>query len=194
MPLADARKLVRENPDASDRTRLYVLLMFNCAFTQKDVSDLAPHEVDWQEGQIIRKRSKTRKTQSTPEVKYRLWPETLELLRTHRSPDPTRVLVNIKGKPLRDEWIKPNGKLALRDDIRNAFQRYRKSVGIQTNWPPSIIRKTAANQLEQHPDYKYYVGYFLGHSPQSVKDRYYTTPSTTQFDAALDWLRGQFLG
>jgi hypothetical protein len=44
---------------ATDRTRLYLLLGLNCAMTQQDMSDLHPSEVDWTAGLIRRKRSKT---------------------------------------------------------------------------------------------------------------------------------------
>lgn len=64
---------------ASDRTKLYVLLMLNCGMTQKDIADLLVDEVEWQEGRIIRKRSKTGDCENVPEVNYKLWPETLRL-------------------------------------------------------------------------------------------------------------------
>ena len=65
---------------AKPRMKLYMLLMLNCGMTQKDVSDLNVLEVDWEEGRIIRKRSKTRGNGNVPEVDYRLWPETWDLL------------------------------------------------------------------------------------------------------------------
>ena len=60
--------------DASDRTKLYILLMLNCGMTQKDIADLQVSEVDWREGRIIRKRSKTGDRENVPTVNYKLWP------------------------------------------------------------------------------------------------------------------------
>jgi integrase len=46
--------------NASERTRLYILLALNCGMTQTDVSKLHPSEVDLTAGTITRKRSKTK--------------------------------------------------------------------------------------------------------------------------------------
>ncbi|NTV80798.1 MAG: hypothetical protein HGA24_05170, partial [Candidatus Aminicenantes bacterium] len=59
--------------------------MLNCGMTQKDVSDLLVSEVDWDEGRIIRKRSKTADVENVPVVNYLLWPETIRLLRQERA-------------------------------------------------------------------------------------------------------------
>ena len=69
---------------APDRTKLYILLMLNCGMTQKDIADLAVTEVNWEEGRIKRKRSKTGDCENVPTVNYKLWPETLRLLRQER--------------------------------------------------------------------------------------------------------------
>jgi len=134
-----ARILAVGNAEASERTRLYVLLMLNCGYQQSDIANLAPHEVDWTEGRIIRKRCKTRKNKHAPEVDYKLWPETLALLSQYRSDDPLRVLVSEKGKPLWEEWIRPDGRKALRDDIRNAYRRYCKSLKIEPRPPMKAL-------------------------------------------------------
>lgn len=70
---------------ASDRTKLYILLMLNCGMTQQDISDLRINEVDWDAGTITRKRSKTADRKGVPTVKYSLWPETFRLLRQERA-------------------------------------------------------------------------------------------------------------
>jgi hypothetical protein len=54
--------------EASERMRLFLLLMLNCGFTQKDISDLQDGEVDWTTGRITRKRSKTKRKKNTPLV------------------------------------------------------------------------------------------------------------------------------
>lgn len=83
---------------AVDRTKLYILLMLNCGMTQKDISDLRVEEVDWQEGRIIRKRSKTSKHENVPTVSYLLWQETFRLLRQERNPESKGlVLLNVNS-------------------------------------------------------------------------------------------------
>ena len=65
----------------SRRTKLYLLLMLNAGMYQADVSDLGADEVNWQAGTITRKRSKRWKAVGSMSVTYKLWPETVELLR-----------------------------------------------------------------------------------------------------------------
>ena len=91
---------------ANERTKLFLLLMANCGMTQMDISDLAQSEVDWRQGRIIRKRSKTKKHEDVPTVNYILWPETLSLLKQFRSEDAERVLVNKTGQPLVRDFLK----------------------------------------------------------------------------------------
>jgi len=53
----------------------------NCGMTSKDISDLHPAQVDLDRGTITRKRSKTHEWANVPVVQYRLWAETIRLLR-----------------------------------------------------------------------------------------------------------------
>ena len=41
--------------------------------------------MDWKEGRITRKRSKTSSHEGVPVVSYKLWPETLHLLRSPKN-------------------------------------------------------------------------------------------------------------
>ncbi len=66
------------------RTALYLLLMANCGMYQNDISELGEDEVDFEAGTITRPRSKT---PNGPVVKYKLWPETLVLLKKFRHKD-----------------------------------------------------------------------------------------------------------
>ena len=96
---------------ASQRTLLYILLALNTGATQIDISDLKVEEVDWTEGRIIRRRSKTKDEEHVPVVNYRLWPETFALLKLERATEGDRVLVNANGSPLLCQEIKADGKL-----------------------------------------------------------------------------------
>ena len=100
--------------EATERTRLYALLMLNTGMTGKDISDLDPKEVDWQQGRIIRKRSKTKREKSVPVVNYKLWPETFRLLKKYGNRKGEHVLLNSQGLPLR-RW---EGKARRQDPQR----------------------------------------------------------------------------
>jgi len=100
---------------APGKLRLGLLLMANCGMTQGDVSDLLDTEVDWAEGRVIRRRSKTAGHENVPTVNYKLWPLTWTLLRQYRS-GRERVLLTESGQPYVRKEIR-NGKLVKADDV-----------------------------------------------------------------------------
>jgi integrase len=178
------------------RTGLYLLLMANCGMYQNDVSELGEDEVDFEAGTITRPRSKT---PNGPVVTYKLWPETLALLKKFRNKDKSvlnergsaRVLVTANGKPLVPMSHRA-GRLVRTDNIRSAYRRLLVRLKIEGGKPLKLIRKTSATILGQHPQYKFYAQYFLAHSPGTVADKHYVVPSTEEFFAALDWLRQKY--
>jgi integrase len=172
---------------ATGKLRIALLLMLNCGFTQRDVSDLADAEVNWRDGRIIRKRSKTRGQANVPTVDYTLWPSTLALLQEHRSGG-ERVLVTKSGKPyVSAEMI--DGKVIRSDNFCALFHVFRKRLGFRKSL--KLLRKTSASLLESHPIYGRLTSLFLGHSPASIKDRHYAAVPQALFDEAVVWLGGQ---
>ncbi|HUV66489.1 MAG TPA: hypothetical protein VMW24_21555, partial [Sedimentisphaerales bacterium] len=91
---------MKGNEHTAEKTRLYILLMLNCGFQQSDVADIRQNEVDWEKGRIKRPRNKTKKRKNAQLVDYKLWGDTLALLKKYRSEHPERVLINEKGKAL----------------------------------------------------------------------------------------------
>jgi hypothetical protein len=53
------------------------------------------------------------------------------------------------------------------------------------------MRATAASKLAEHGQYKYWVDYFLGHSPRTIAQQHYVRPTDAEFFEALAWLGGQ---
>jgi integrase len=104
---------------ASERKRLYLLLMLNCGFYPVDIAALKHGEVDWKTGRISRQRSKTRgRSPKVPKVDYLLWRETFKLLREYRSDHPDLVLVNSNGSPLWTE-VEKDGKFNRNNSNRS---------------------------------------------------------------------------
>ncbi|WP_161604353.1 tyrosine-type recombinase/integrase [Roseiconus nitratireducens] len=181
-PYADGelRKLLKAS---SGRSRLYLLLALNCGFTQKDISDLKSPEVDLKKGQITRKRSKTGDHGNVPTVTWRLWPETLALLKEHVSGG-DRVLVNEAGRPLVQE---KDGKRTA-DAVKKAMDRLRTDTKRKDPITFKRFRPTAATKLHEGPHAKF-TQYFLDQSPKSVADQFYVQPNQRQFNEAVSWLR-----
>jgi integrase len=168
---------------------LHLLLMANCGFTQQDVSDLSQDEVDWKAGTITRKRSKTRNHEDCPTVTYRLWPRTFALLEQHRQTSGALVLRTKSGQP----WLtkrQTEGKFNRTDNTKSVYRHLQSRSGVSK--PIKLLRKTSASLLDTHPSYGRYAGYFLAHSPTTIRDKSYVTPSQDQFDAALAWLGAQY--
>lgn len=164
---------------------LHFRLMLNCGFTAKDCNDLRHDEVDWEAGIITRKRSKTARHGNVPVVRYKLWAETFDLLKQHRSEDAEIVLLTHTGK----RWIQtaePGPNWHRSDSIRSCFRNAMKAAGV--NGSVKQLRATAATKLGSHRDYKSYAPYFLGHSPRTVADKHYVVPHEEEFFAALAWL------
>ena len=175
---------------ASERTRLYILLMLNCGMTQKDIADLLHTEVDWQEGRIVRRRSKTKKHRNVPVVSYRLWEETLVLLRQEKSRGTTgRVLTNQNGSPLVFDDVDEQGKSIKCDNVRSAFNRLCKKTSISKSL--TSFKKTSATLLRGNRHYSSLDRVFLGHAPASMSDKHYTKIPQDLLDEAVLWLRDE---
>jgi hypothetical protein len=173
---------------------LHLLLMANCGFNQQDISDLLDTEVVWNADgmaeRIIRKRSKTSDHKTVPVVNYKLWPTTAALLTKWRS-GREQVLRTRSGGP----WKKMeliNGKMTRSDSIvANYHDHANKLGGFQK--PLKGIRKMGATILESHEAYHRFGKLYLGHAPDSVKDRHYAAVPQGPFDEAILWL-GRQLG
>jgi integrase len=193
--------------NSKENMRLYLLLFLNCGMTQGDVSDIHPSEFDVQSRTITRKRSKTKNCENVPTVTYPLWKSTFDLLVKHKSSDPDRLLLNSRGKPLKQEHLNERGRLVRDDYIALAFRRYVAELRragvvdccsvatrqpIDCNKPPEVFRKTGANLIRGAYG-KEFSNLYLGHSPRDVQDASYSRPSQAKFSEAIDWL-GRELG
>jgi integrase len=189
----EVQRMLTAADEVSDRTKLYLLLMLNCGMYQNDIAELRNDEINWTTGTITRARSKTRERHG-PIVAYKLWPETISLLRKYRNRGDL-ALTNEEGKPLVRYWLGDDGKLKRYDCVHAAWSKLPAKLGLKRmRLALKHLRKTASTALGQHPQYKFYANHFLADSPRSIADRSYVVPSQEEFFSALDWLRGQLLG
>jgi len=181
----EIRQLITE---ANGPLRLHILLGLNAAFTQKDISDLQHGEVQWKQGTIRRKRSKTRNAGNVPVVTYALWKETLELLKEHRSRSADRLLVNGNGGLLKSERLRPDGKLHKVDTIQRNFGRLCRRLKISGR-TFTCLKKTSASLIRDKAGFTGIETYFLGHAPRSIGDRHYASGPDKLLAEASEWLR-----
>jgi integrase len=180
VPVQEVKGIVEK---AKGQTKLHILLMLNCGMTQQDITDLKPEEIDWTDGTITRRRSKTQHQKQTPIVCYRLWGETWRLLQQYGNRIGNYALLTTTGKAwVRDEIIE--GKRHRVDAIRSAYRHLKIPFTLK------LFRKTGSTMLDrEYPDC---VERYLGHVPRSITDRSYVDPSQDRFDKAIAWLGRQF--
>lgn len=174
---------------ATDRTRLYVLLMLNCGYGPQDISDLRHDQVDWKVGRIKRKRSKTSDHVNVPTVDYPLWPETFKLLTAFRSDHPEHAVISRGSRTLCNSAVSKTGKVTRINLVKDAWRVLEKKVG--TGKPLKALRKTGASLLANEYD-ESLAELFLGHSPKTVATKHYIRPDGERFDTAIRWLGAEF--
>ena len=177
---------------AIGQVKLFILLGLNTGMTQKDISNLNQDEVNWTDGVIRRKRSKTRSFGNVPEVTYKLWPETFRLLKEYRLPNSSQVLGNENGGSLVTVKLKDDGGLYKVDGVHARFARLCSRAGIKGR-PFKSLRKTSATLLRGNEKYTGLEDLFLGHAPRTMSDRHYSGIPHELMANALDWL-GRELG
>ena len=186
--IAEIKKLLDE---ATPRTKVYLLLMLNTGMTQKDISDLQQREVDWRNGVITRRRSKTASHESVPTVSYPLWKETFRLLRQERASDGDYVLTNRVGGALKvEELDEKTGKLHKKDNVGSAFARLARATKIEKSL--KLLRKTSATLLRGNKQFSGIESLFLGHAPRSISERHYTQAPQEILNEAIVWLGKQY--
>lgn len=184
--VADVRALLAELPP---RLKCYCMLALNCAFTNIDVANLKKSQLDMVRGRLVRKRGKTKRFDRVPTVDYKLWPETLELLRQCWSEDPVWALTSLSGTQL--YTIGADGE--KKDLVGQQWRRPGRDGEGQTI-PFKMFRKVGATILESHAHYGRYKIHYLGHAANTVADKNYAKPSVELFDTILDWLREAVMG
>jgi hypothetical protein len=170
-----------------DRLRLCLLLMLNCGFIQADISELSAAEVDWENGRILRKRTKEADHESVPEVDYPLWGETFRLLQEYHSEDPAHVFLTDYGTTWVRDWVDENGDRHRTDGVRSAY-RHLTIPGMPTL---KVLRKAASSLLDSHPEHGKFAIHFLGQA-RTIAHQHYINQNGPAFDGAVRWLGEQY--
>jgi hypothetical protein len=184
-PTEEVRGMLATIPE---RLRLYGLLGLNCGMYGVDMGQIL--HMEYQNGRIRRKRSKTERHESVPEVEYLLWPETVALLEKYRSKHPLYVLTSKKGTPL---WTSKvvDGEHTRVDLIGTQWRRKRSN---RPTIPLNKMRSIAATLLKSENDHRWCYDLFLGQAAAKISDRHYAADPQAAFDRAILWLRSQLLG
>lgn len=169
------------------RFRLYALLGINCSMNPVDIGGLTKGMVDWERGVVCKKRVKTAKQENVPLVSYKLWPETLELLRELQdTKHPELVLTNLHGTPLYSHRV-VDRKPVINAPIIQQWGDAKTGV-VLTDW-----RDLGANLVYKHPLFRALNQLYLGHAPSGMNHIHYLEPPEDILDDALEYVRGVLL-
>lgn len=128
---------------------------------------------------------------SVPTVNYLLWPEPRRLLKEFiDTGDGELALLNSNGDPLWVDHIDEDGKYSKSDNIKNAFARLTRKLEIRK--PLKSLKKTLSSKLRDSERFNGLEDLCLGHAPQKMSDRHYTSAPQTLFDTAVCWLAEQY--
>ena len=165
---------------ASPRTRLYLCLGLNCGMTQTDIANLRRDEIGLAAGTITRKRTKTKEYDDVPEVTYKLWKSTRELLQQHMATEGDLALVGEGGRPLLCVTLDKKT-----DAVRSAFARLLTKTSIRGTF--KMLRKSSAGLLANRA-WSSLVDLFLGHAAAKLSDKHYAKAAMGRLAQATRWL------
>lgn len=189
MPTADIKKLINA---ADDRVKLYLLLMINTGMQQTDIANIVASMLDLNKGTITRKRGKTAHQSNAPTITYKLWDETLRLMKQEMravSKQFEPLLVSSKGEKL----VRRPAEGGRTDRIYNAVKELRKKMGNKAPaLPLKYVRKAGATLLGHKFDLVI-ANHYLADAPSGILSKNYVPPSQAKFDIAIDWLEKQIL-
>jgi len=174
------------------RGRATVMLGLNCGFTVGDLADLKKSNVDLKAGRLVYKRVKTRGRKHTPTINYKLWPETITVMKEYQSDHPELWFLTEDGLPLKESKIVEDRESQW-SALARQWGRW-KSNGHVPEKPQKGLRKTSATAIEA--TYPGWEETFLGHAPTSIAGKHYVVKDgqpNPEFDKIMDWLREQVM-
>ena len=202
VPLDLVRRILEAATD-NPRLRLFVLLTLNCGFGASEIGQLQKDEYDPAMDRIAHRRYKTEKSDSVPEVVYKLWTETKVLLDQEienrknypqRSQSDKLLLVNENGMPLWSESIEKSKS----DNITTSFKRL---IAKQRKTDPDFpsvayysFRKTISTLIFNKEEFARLDWLWLGHAPSTMAGQSYSAVDKDRLDRCIDWLHSEIFG
>ena len=176
-----------------DRFQLYALLALNCAMNNIDIGELTHSQINWMTSTLTRKRVKTEGHDNVPVVRYKLWPETVILLKQEMTDGSKEQLMRLDsaGKPLYIAQFEDDGTAYQYDKIKSSWRDHFGRAE-DKEFTLRDFRYFGADLLEESPQ-KWDRESFLGHSPKSVESIHYKR-KVTDVSAACDYIRKMLFG
>lgn len=190
-----------------DEKRLWALLGCNCGMTQVDIGTLDWSWIDLKTGILTRQRVKLENVKDAPEVRYKLWPETLALLKAR--PNKKGLVFQTKdGKSMYVAvYVEQNGeKFESKKDLISTYwnrwdielgQMKPKKLSRPVNpipIPLGKFRNIGATTLKNSKVFRDFREVFLANVPTGIADRHYSDEADEPFFEALQFIHDELLG
>ena len=168
--------------------RYWVLLALNCGCSNADLGNLTWDMIDIRTWRLTRKRVKTETTDpKSPEVIYKLWPETIRMLKTF--PNRRGLIFQTKtGEPM--YFCRFVGERTVTKDLFASYWQRLKNN--KPSFSLGNIRSIGSSIIENEPSHKYVQKHSIlynGRMPNSIDERSYLCNRLTFLDEPLDCLR-----
>jgi integrase len=164
--------------------RLWAMLGLNCGMTNADLGEASWNQIDDENWTLTRRRVKTGENPKTPTVTYKLWPETIALLKK-LSKRKGLLFITETGSPLYKSWYDVEGKVHKKD----LFASYWNKLDPKPRISLGKFRSIGSTTLKERKEYREYVDYFLAHAPHTVADQNYAAEADDPFFEATDFIR-----
>ena len=174
---------------ANVHTKAWILLGMNCAFIQRDLSDMPVAAVDLDHGILDFPRVKT-----AIERRAVLWPETIEALQESRenryehsrSEDSGLFFITREGNRL----VRDNGRDTRSDAVHDALERVQKKLGIkQKKRSYGAFRHTFRTVADETRDFPAILR-IMGHADHTISDHYRERISDDRLADVGSYVRG----
>ena len=174
---------------ANVHTKAWILLGMNCAFIQRDLSDMPVSAVDLDEGILDFPRVKT-----AIERRAILWPETIEALHDSmenrydhvRDEDAELFFITREGNRL----VRDNGRDTRSDAVHDALERVQKKLGIkQKKRSYGAFRHTFRTVADETRDFPAILR-IMGHADHTISDHYRERISDERLADVGTYVRG----
>lgn len=177
-----------------ERFRLWVMLGLNCSMTQADWGALTWEMIDVKTWVLTRYRVKTDGVLDSPVVAYKLWPETIALLKKlpHReglvfSTANKTAMYTTTYKTL------PSGK--VKETKKDLFSTYwNRDIDPKPSIPLGKFRSIGSTCLTADKHFRQYVDVYLANMPDGIGPTFYAAEHDNPFFEALDFIHKQIFG
>ncbi len=175
--------------DLPIRIRFWTILAFNCGMGPVDLGNAKWEDIDQNNWTLTRRRVKTSDHKETPDVTYKLWPETIKLLQTLPYRNGHLFLTETGSIMYKSAYEPPDSTTVITTDL---FSSYWNKLAKKPTFTLGKIRSIGSSIIENEPSGKFVSKHsvlYNGRMPRNIDEKNYLHNRLTFLDDALGYLR-----